>query len=71
MKTGLLLALIGCASLAAAQPPPGDPDAKGTAVIRGRILIANGRPARRASVRLLPPSGGVPDVRWRSESARE
>jgi protocatechuate 3,4-dioxygenase beta subunit len=60
MKTGLLLALIGVASLAAAQPPLGDPDVKGTAVIRGRILIAGGRPARRASVQILPPSGGVP-----------
>src|SRR4051794_6110986 len=60
MKAALLLTLIGCASLAAAQPPPGDADARGTAVIRGRILTAGGRPARRALVRILAPSGGVP-----------
>jgi carboxypeptidase family protein len=60
MKAALWLALIGCAALAAAQPPSGDADATGTAVIRGRILTAGGRPARRALVRILAPSGSVP-----------
>jgi protocatechuate 3,4-dioxygenase beta subunit len=60
MRTALLLAFVGVAALTAAQPPSGDPDAKGTAVVRGRILTVSGRPARRASVRMLPPTGGVP-----------
>jgi protocatechuate 3,4-dioxygenase beta subunit len=60
MKAGPLLALLGLSALVAAQPPPADPDANGTAVVRGRILTTNGRPARRASVRMLPPTGGEP-----------
>jgi hypothetical protein len=39
---------------ATAAPAATDPNARPTAVIRGRILLANGRPARRASVRLQP-----------------
>ena len=60
MKTAVLMALFGCSMLAAAQAPPADPNAKATAVICGRILTANGRPAGRASVRMLAPTGGVP-----------
>jgi hypothetical protein len=37
-----------------------DQNAKPTGTIRGRILTANERPARRASVWILPPTGGIP-----------
>jgi protocatechuate 3,4-dioxygenase beta subunit len=60
MRTVLLLALVACSASVAAQAPSADPNAKGTAVIRGRILTAGGRPARRALVRILAPAGGVP-----------
>jgi carboxypeptidase family protein len=60
MKTALLMTLLGSSMLAAPQAPAADPNAKATAVIRGRILTANGRPARQASVRMLAPTGGVP-----------
>jgi streptogramin lyase len=60
MKTALLMTLLGASMLAAPQAPSADPNAKATAVIRGRILTASGRPARQASVRMVPPTGGVP-----------
>jgi hypothetical protein len=56
----LTLAVVASSTLAAAQPqtPP-----KPTAVMRGRILLADGRPARRATVRLiLQPSDPLPRV---------
>jgi hypothetical protein len=34
--------------------------AKPSGIIRGRIVTANGRPARRASVRMMSPAGGFP-----------
>ena len=73
----ILAVLLGLSALASAQNPaprqPGqvaprpaptvDPNAKPAGVIRGRILVANGRPARRASVRMMQwPDGGIPRV---------
>ncbi|HEV3058417.1 MAG TPA: carboxypeptidase-like regulatory domain-containing protein [Vicinamibacterales bacterium] len=40
--------------------PGSDQNAMPTGTIRGRILTANERPARRASVWILPPTGGFP-----------
>jgi hypothetical protein len=60
MKTVLVLALIACSAPAAAQAPSADPNVKGTAVVRGRILTGSGRPARRALVRMLAPTAGGP-----------
>lgn len=45
-------------ALSQAQPPASAP--KPTALIRGRILLPNGRPAARALVRVIGPSGGFP-----------
>src|SRR5258707_4256131 len=56
MKT-ILAVLLGASTLAAQTP-----SAKPSGIVRGRILTATGRPARRASVRMLPPTGGFPRV---------
>ena len=50
----------GQAAVPPAPAPGSGQTAKPTGIIRGRILTANGRPARRASVRMLPPTGGFP-----------
>jgi carboxypeptidase family protein len=61
-----ILAAFLCASLllfAQTPSPPAQPsgqNAKPNGTIRGRILTPNGRPARRASVRMLAPTGGFP-----------
>jgi protocatechuate 3,4-dioxygenase beta subunit len=47
------------AQVRAPAPQAGQAD-KRPGIIRGRILGANGRPARRASVRILEPTGGFP-----------
>ena len=75
MTTKILAALLVCAPLlvvAQGQEPqrpghvaptaarPSDPSAKGTAIIRGRILLGDGRAARRAAVRLLRPGDSTP-----------
>ena len=74
----ILAALLGASVLVLGQAPssPGPPQApapataavaagqkeKPTGIIRGRILASNGRPVRRASVRILAPTGGFPMV---------
>jgi hypothetical protein len=63
MRTIIAL-LIGATVAVSAQaqapaPASGQAD-KRPGVIRGRILGPNGRPARRASVRILEPTGGFP-----------
>ena len=75
MTTKILPALLVCApALVVAQGPgrqrpgqvaptaarPSDPSAKGTAIIRGRIFLGDGRAARRAAVRLLRPGDSTP-----------
>jgi hypothetical protein len=75
MRT-ILATLLGASLLVSAQapsspgprqapvPPTAAPAAgqkdQPTGIIRGRILASNGRPVRRASVRILPPTGGFP-----------
>ncbi|HEY1913914.1 MAG TPA: carboxypeptidase regulatory-like domain-containing protein [Vicinamibacterales bacterium] len=54
-----ILMLLFSASVAVSAQPPA-PAAKPSAIIRGRILGINGRAARRASVRILAPTGGIP-----------
>jgi protocatechuate 3,4-dioxygenase beta subunit len=77
MRT-ILAALLGASVLVSAQAPsspgprpaPAPPTAapaagqkdEPTGIIRGRILASNGRPVRRASVRILAPTGGFPIV---------
>jgi protocatechuate 3,4-dioxygenase beta subunit len=56
----IIVLLVGLSALAHAQTPTPDPNARPTGTIRGRIVVTNGRPARRASVRMLPPTGGMP-----------
>src|SRR5207249_7053987 len=58
----ILAVLFGASALVSAQVPTptaaAGQNAKPTGIIRGRILASNGRPVRRASVRMLPPAGG-------------
>jgi len=63
MRTIVALLIGGTVAVSAQAPAPA-PQAGGadkpSGIIRGRILGPNGRPARRASVRILPPTGGFP-----------
>lgn len=77
MKT-ILAVLVGASVLVSARTPssagprqaqaPSTPapgagqNAKSAGIIRGRILASNGRPVRRALVRMLLPTGGFPRV---------
>jgi len=60
----ILAVLLGASALVSKQaptpPPAAGQNAKPTGIIRGRILASNGRPVRRASIRMLPPTGGFP-----------
>ncbi len=61
MRVLLFAVLLGVSLVSAQAPQPDTPPlTKPTVAIRGRVLTASGRPARRASVRLMPPTGGVP-----------
>jgi hypothetical protein len=77
MKKMLAVLLVTAPALVAAQGPAPqrsgqaaapsaatvpDANAKGTAIIRGRILLGDGRPGRRAAVRLQPPGDSAPRV---------